>query len=699
MIDNDQYQNRAEDNASIGQQIGRIDAGTVVVWSQTYELHSDSPAALFELGRNYLAGGAAAEALELIGRAIARGHRSPEVAYYSALSVLAGKPFDQVSHLDIEVLRLAVGMADEFEFGPWREATHVAHDLLDCYARQRTPDVVFDPEAFDHVMERHDQLPEQRQEEIGRHLAMLLAGAGRDRMDAERRKQIRRHRMGGNRRRRAPLFFDADPVEPRRRQPDPPLSGWSRWCLLGTGTILLAAAAIWVLIGVAHAGAVHALALAGLWAPGLFGLVVLGAEQVYLTWANHRVDAIRRTVRDPNPELRPIDGLAIVVAYRVDKAGPKDLEDHAAFDVAIAGEEALLVTVLSELYGPDSSSPVTALELDWLIHWHARRLADRWRSGQLDRWSNHRRLTRGRAAGLAAAAAAAAAGGIVAAVTLLHWQFGVGVAVLVGATALTVLGVLAVKAGHPVLSDRRRVREEHAAYETLLVDEQQAWKAERERLRWRPSDVEMATWMDYDKDLIRLEAMRRWGLTNRDVVGHVVVTEAAKICRRSRERGGPARYSRYVVHLFLLTTNGVRQLDVTVDFDTGAENNQQRHAFRYDAIARVKIEEPTVRRHGRRQNASPEGGGPDDGTPRPVLRQSLSLTLIDGTRIDIKAEYQDQIADEDRDDREALFDLERQTSGAVSALRTLESVAGEGREWLKRERERERETANSVRRG
>jgi hypothetical protein len=44
--------------------------------------------------------------------------------------------------------------------------------------------------------------------------------------------------------------------------------------------------------------------------------------------------------------------------------------------------------------------------------------------------------------------------------------------------------------------------------------------------------------------------------------------------------------------------------------------------------------------------------------------------------------------DEQREDREALEELAMDTSGAISALRTLESVAADGREWIAREKER-----------
>jgi hypothetical protein len=254
------------------------------------------------------------------------------------------------------------------------------------------------------------------------------------------------------------------------------------------------------------------------------------------------------------------------------------------------------------------------------------------------------------------------------------------------------LGAVALRRGSWVLTERLRVRDDlrrnAARHEAELV----AWDDEKRRLERRPDDAQMAEWLDYDKDHIRLSALRQWGLSSRDVLAHVVLTEPDADSPSARLTGGPRRYARYVVRLFLLTGNGVRQLDVTLDFVSGAENKQQRRSFRYEAIASAQIQEPTVRRHGRRQVASAAAGGPS-GPVTPIRRQKLRLTLLNQEEVVINAEYDALLADEDQDDNEALLALEMETSGAVSTLRTLETVAGEGREWITREHERARHAA------
>ena len=251
--------------------------------------------------------------------------------------------------------------------------------------------------------------------------------------------------------------------------------------------------------------------------------------------------------------------------------------------------------------------------------------------------------------------------------------------------------------GIAVFTEPRRYDAEIERNERLFEEEEAAWAAETRRLEDRPADGQMARWLDFDTLHVRLTAMTQWGLSNDDVLAHVVLTEPDSDSRTAREAGCPRRYARYVIRLFLLTANGVRQLDLKLDFASGAENDQRRLAFKYDAIASAVIIEPTVRRFGRRQVATPDGGGPD-AQARPIRRQSLTLTLVNGEEYAINADYEGGLADENVFDPESLIALEMETSGAISTLRTLESVAGEGREWIAKERERLRAAARDYQR-
>lgn len=698
------YRNVATGDAAVGEQIGHIDmqirsAGVVHQHSTTYVYSRTSPDETFEAAKRYLAGGAGRKAADLILDVTA--HRaSSAIAYHWQLALLANRPFDHLDLADFRHLEAAREMADAAGPDLYTEAVAVVDELLQCYISQEGSQGTVDGERIGRVMQRFDDLPAGTREQLARHLSLLLNGVVQDRLDAERSRQIEQDRMGDRRRQRVPLFFEPDPERPRRRSARPPQTGHRHWFLLVLGVLAVLAGAVLFLIQVAAASLAAAVAITGLWAGGALGLGALGPRYLDLRAANRRR-------RDPYPayfgfsppgpaaaeggEVRSADELEGVVLGRLSELAPSDPEVKEQFAAVAAAAARRLTPLLHQLY---ASAPPP--RVDWLVRWHARRIVAAWKSGRLRTVRIPRRLPRREQAALGAAFAAAAAGGGLG-LLMAARPVPVTLLTLAGAVALLAAGVRGIVAAAPLYTELCRHRAEQKVNDRLHRLEWAAYRDEVERLADRPDDPQMARWLDYDKDHVRIDAMRTWKLTNRQVITHVVLTEPAASSISACEREGPRRFSRYLVRLFLLTDNGVRQLDVEVDFASGALNNEQRFAFRYDAIASVQITEPTVRRRGRRQVATPRGGGPNGNAVRPVLRQSLQLTLFNGEPIGINADYEPLMA-EGRRDQAALTALEQETTGAVSTLRTLESVAGEGKEWIARERERSRRTISDYRR-
>lgn len=687
--------NKASGSARVRQQIGQIGtniehARIVHTHSTTYQYSTESPPDMFAAACQYLAGGAGMKAADLIEDARARGYESSKVAYYWQLALLAGRPFDHLSPADFEKLDRAQDMARKLGPDKWTAAAGVIEDLLQCFIAQVKSKEGFDGDRFDRVIARYESLPEALRDEAGRHLALLLNGGIQDRLDSERRRQIERHRMGNGRRRRVPLFFEPDPAQPQRRKAASPDVRLRHWLALIGGAASFASGVFLLLVRVAETNLLTVGILAVLFVWGCLGAILLVPENLYYRAMYRRRRALRTAVLADRPgrfadTSSALDGL---IADRFTEVAPADPDEATRFVRAVIVERTLLSDDLHTLYKSSDVAPVSPERIDWLIRWHVRRTADAWESGAL-RAVGPRHPTAGRQAALLLAISALAVGGCLGLVAIARWDVG-SVLSMLAVVVLLCGGTKSVIKGATVYSEKRRFEEEDKGYERLLDEEEAAWRAERRRLSDRPGDAQMAEWLDYDKDHIRLSALREWGLSNRDVIAHVVLTEADPESASARVPDGPRRYSRYIVRLFLLTHNGVRHLAVHLDFASGAENKQQRHAFRYDAIASARIEEPTVRRHGRRQIATPVGGGPRDGTSRPIRRQALHLTLINGEHVEINADYEKLLADEDQHDNEALFTLEMETSGAVSTLRTLESVAGEGRDWIRREQERSR---------
>jgi hypothetical protein len=440
------YSNNASGNARVDAQIGHVgtyvrsENGTVHFGARIYESRTDSPEELFTIGCRYLAAGAAQRAVELITEAVARGFRAPQVAYYWAVAVLAGKPFDQVKRADFETFEKALEMADGYTVGPWRGAVHVVAGLLDCYISERAADHEFDQDTFADVMSRFDRLPEDRKEEIGRHLALLLGGAVQNRLDAERREQIKRHRLARDRRRRVPLFFEADPEPPRLRRPEPSVVSSSHRIALVLGVLLVVVGAAIMLIGVFHSGVLHGLILSALWASAFFGAVTLGPELVYLLWLRRRALSIDATAALEDQLIDPIPGLADLLDGRLDDVAPDDPVAMRDFDRAVAGERLRLLTVLNGLYGSESGKPVSALQLDWLVRWHVRHLVRAWRAGELRRPPPAGDLPAGATAASALASLGIIAGFLLGAAYLLRWNAVLAIPVAALSGALLVVG-------------------------------------------------------------------------------------------------------------------------------------------------------------------------------------------------------------------------------------------------------------------
>jgi hypothetical protein len=116
------------------------------------------------------------------------------------------------------------------------------------------------------------------------------------------------------------------------------------------------------------------------------------------------------------------------------------------------------------------------------------------------------------------------------------------------------------------------------------------WRRWRGVLADRPTDAEIARWLDYDKVYIKNEVMKELGLVNRDVMAHAVLTEGRHLSIRAREIFGPARYSNYQVTVILLTDRGVAKITKNLDFRKGELTPGEREkVFSYDAISSADV--------------------------------------------------------------------------------------------------------------
>lgn len=687
--------NLAAGGAQVGMQVGSIDsyfgqAGVVHIHHAGYRAgEGDSPKHRFAVAKRLLAIGARTEAEKLTRGLVAADEGSAEVAYYWALAVVDGRPFEHLVAEDFRSLDHAWTVADKDEHGAeWRDALAVVRRLLDHLAVQSEHGARPDRAQVDDWFAALGTLPPERRGEIRHHLREVLDNADRDRADAERTERIRAHRMDDGRRRRVPKFFEPDPVEARRIWAEPPHPNHVAWfafvggsVVFGVGVVL----AVTLLVGASLAATVLVVLLGGC---GAVAVARYGPEYRYL--AGRRAD---REQEIAGPRAGSSSGQPAPPAFTAEitrlvelrfAEAPVDPAHAVQFAAEVAGVRAGLRDDLVDLYGHDIPAARVA-GLDWLVRWHAEQTALAWRSRALYDFRGRLRPAGRSVLLLCAGMVALTLGALLALVVLA----GTSVTGALGGVVLLGFGGRLLVAGRMIIyTEDHRNRDDDAEYSRRFQQECAAYQRWWDYLRDQPTDAEMARWLDYDKDHLIDAAMGTYGLTSRQVLAQFVLAEPAPGCRRARVPSGPWRCSAYLAQVFLLTDGGVRQVVLHLNFVNGALNGERRTTFRYDAIASVRVEESSVRPHGRRQVATVEGGGPDDGKPRPILRHRLRLTLVNGRPIDIAANYDDLLPEEGREDADMLRQLAQDTSGVVTALRFLESVAAEGRAWASRRRPR-----------
>lgn len=127
--------------------------------------------------------------------------------------------------------------------------------------------------------------------------------------------------------------------------------------------------------------------------------------------------------------------------------------------------------------------------------------------------------------------------------------------------------------------------------------------------------------------------------------------------RKARVKNGPWRYARYRMLVFLLTSDGVRQLTTELDFEQASFGNWERTNYRYAAVAAVQV---SVR--------------DDEAT-------EFHLFLVNGTDIHVAVTESGRPgADEDP---RVMADAAEDATGLRHTLFVLEGVAAEGRNWWK----------------
>lgn len=678
-----QNQNVASDHAHVEQQIG-VNYGSTTFHRYEVAYHvnqNDPPQRKFEVAKNHLRGGTPRFAEEILGELMRNGHESTDVAYYYVLSLLSGRSLNEIDKTMFYAFMGACKTVERLPADKWTPAFTMVRRLMSLvWHQEKTGDGVLDAGSTQNTMTRFTSLAPRRQAEIKRHLDMILSGALQDHLDALDDRRVATERMGGGRVDRAWKFFEPDPAKPRVFVPYPTRIEPSTW------------AKVWVGCGFALLGLFSAMATLGSVEAGVvvFGLLaVLGGGYLAARYGAERLLAEKRLAqadfehglpyRRANPNspghwVRTdfVQELHQRVDDRFRYARPHIAGD---WEGATRGIREYLKDRFVMIYG---NAQVIPGAVDWLIRWHATRVAEQWRAGTLFEYrtmkssSSQTNLLFGLGIGVAVIGALAMAG-----------AGGVGPAFVIGiGGTFGLLGIV------EIIVTRRHDQMMVVDNERLAEEEVQAYHEWVAVLSDRPGDGEMAEWLALDVLYLKSIALRKCGLSNRDLVVHVVLTDGAPKARRARVAHGPVRYSAYVVMVFLMTKGGVREVEVDLDFLEGHVHDERRVSFRYDTLASARVEEVSIRyANDVRYVVDPRDPAAQLDGGQFLRSRAFKLSLLDGKDITTVIENFDGLT-EVNEDPVRLQRMALDTSGITGALHILEAVAAEGRDWIAREQER-----------
>lgn len=232
--------------------------------------------------------------------------------------------------------------------------------------------------------------------------------------------------------------------------------------------------------------------------------------------------------------------------------------------------------------------------------------------------------------------------------------------VLVASGYASVLGWLR------VVLERKRFTADYEEQRLRLADSEVEFARWKERLKLTPNDSEMATWLDCDRKCLMGETMTHYKLAASQVIAHAFIEAPARPYRRARVRIGPWRCSRYQLLVFLLTTDGVRQLSAILDFQDATFHDRKRINYRFDAVASIQVAETDLH------------------------QRTFELTLVNGDPIEATvteaSTKQDEVQRGEEPDTPSRLTLD--AAGLTNTLHVLEGVAAEGKEWIEHERRR-----------
>jgi hypothetical protein len=636
--------NTAESGATIGIQAEYVHNSTV------YQVLPDaSPSQKYAIGVRFLEDGVPIRARDLINDAIAHGYENGEVRFHWVLAMLSKRSLRDLTTAEHAQLERVFQIVRSYVEDAWKHALVAMCDLLvrlmaadrDCAG----------------AMERLRGLPLRQRDKIVRHLDLVLTGGTKDMFWTDTRQAAEDARLGNDRQGRVWAYFHPDPIGPRVRPTAVESTASGDWARAAGWSMLMMIAfgyLCWVVSALGEPLPMLACVL----------VVVAGyiAAQNGLEW-RYRSERLATKESELFGHLGTRQAPEAGFANRVDhsfthyftKYVPKDA-DRERWLAATAGIRTMLRDEIVELY---RESRVGVDRVNWLIRHLVSDVRMRWEAGSLMQHRERYRtdFTTKVWCSLALVILMFASLGVI--VTAVPVKpFPAAAAVIIALSS----GRVGMLLWFQIISERRRCAEDNQERVRQGMARQTAYERWADKLdTTRPAESEMETWLHCDKTMLLDAALRHYGLVWREVITHAFLQAPAKNYKRARVKGGPWRYSKYDIRLFLITQDGVREVSTELDFEHVALNGQERNNYRFDAVASVQVIETGA------------------------SSCTLELTLFNGPSRNIRVVDADVRHTDTGESLGTLSETNLDSAGFAHTLHILEGIAAEGKYWIDRD--------------
>ncbi|MEV6126241.1 hypothetical protein AB0M05_05345 [Streptomyces violaceusniger] len=632
-----------------------------------------SPQKKYEVGVRCLEEGLPGRARELIWDAITHNHDGPQIRFHWALAMLSKRAHHDLSAEERRQLdRTRDVMQGYAEDNDWKPGLQVIFDLLALPGKA-------DSETAAVLKRLRDLAPPQR-DPIVHHLDLVLTSRTKATLWAEICELAKAGQFHGDRSRRVRYYFEPDPIGARTRPPEestafrhrPRLAAWTGLFGLAAGFLGISAVIAEPLTAIVEL----LIALGAGFLAARFGRRwwhnkhLLQAKEQELGQASNQ-EPVPDPARSPAaPSLASAGGGAPAADGFTSRVRTSFEHyfgtyvphgcDRPEWLAHTTGIRAVLAAEVAFLY---RESRISVDRVNWLIRYLARDAKDRHNNGTL--FAHRQRYRTPVTTKLACVVALAVLGVTSLAVTVtaatgsasaLHGLL--AFAVFIGAIGS---GRRAASVWLDIRSEKQRFAEETQEYHLRMYareEEFQRWQEHLEAIR--PSDAEMEAWLSHDKVLFTADVLRHHQLTWYDIIAHTILTTPARPYRRARHRGGPWRYSRYTLRLFLATRNGIREISTEVDFARATRPGEQRTNYRFNAFSSVQVTE-------------------DD-----RIGYEMALLLSNGPARTIRIKDADSHQLEPYENARDLSQINLDAAGFAHTFRLLEGIAADGKAWIER---------------